>query len=250
MKHLCAILLSLLLGLVPCAEAAYNFGTVASFMNAGSTYITASLPMTVGGWVNLTGYESGNEEILLVSGRSGSGGWKFHASCGAVCTCGGNDMHFTKIAVADVCSTTVVPLNAWNFVAAVVSSTTVHFVLISAAGVVTTQNISNSNTIATPTSPVTQVAGSTTNSMIKGNAANIAIWTGVGLSDAELKAYAFQGVSAIRKPLHCWLLFNTSATTQAQGDLCAGNAAFLATGSNGPPTTAPHSPTGRSFVRH
>ncbi len=257
MRKTIALLLSLALTLfipAPSAEAAYN-GTNTLLTNAGGSgsafYIPGTFPFTFGVWVKPSSLTTNNEEIIFTSGHQGGGGWKVEAACAnSVCACTGTPVSFVKLAVVVVCSTQTLTTNVWQFLGVVVTSTNVHFVTISAAGTVVTQDVSNSSAINTCSSSCNlQVQGQTTGSVMPGSYANLAVW-GSSLSDAELKAYAFQGLSAIgRAPAVFFSLFNTAATTSGQGDLGTGTANFQVTATN-TPTTVSHAPSGNPFNRH
>ncbi len=168
----------------------------------------------------------------------------------ATCGCTGTPLDFTKIAVIDICSTTTLTLNAWQCVGAVVTSTNVRFLVYSASGALTAQNVANSSAFNTAGSPVLNVEGSGSNSAVHGSSANVAVWQNAALSDAEFSAFCFQGLSAVgRKPAGFWPMFNTAAAFQVQGDLGTGTTSFFLTGNN-TPTTVSHSPTGNPFQRH
>lgn len=162
----------------------------------------ASLSMTVGCWVNPAG--TGPTRFVSRGLSSGLKGWALGiANAGA-------DLQFTKYGVADVTSTIVLSTSAWVYVAAVVSSTQVHFVSYDTSGTKTTNDQSNSGALLTGANNAL-VGGESVNSggltkVLSGSLAEVSVWFGAELSDAQLLTAAFGGVTGIQAVLAMPLL--------------------------------------------
>ena len=223
------------------AQAGITFNTLQTYFVNGQ-YVGASYPFTVGTWVNPSNFTGTN--VIFLSGRNGSGGWDL-AFCGSTCGCGANsDLHFTKLSVVDICSTISISTGAWTFVGAVVSSTQVHFFTMTGSGTVTTQNVSNSSAIATPTSPITEISENSSDAM-RGTIAQMMVWMGSSLSDQELAAAAYGGPQAIGRVVTLYYPMFALNSTFGLGNM-AGNPAYLL-GQVGTPSTGPHCPCGNPF---
>lgn len=241
MRKLIAFLFSVLL-IAGNAQAGITYASAQSYTYS-SGYIGGTLPLTVGAWIFPT--TLGAENRIFLSGKSGSGGWDI-SLCGSACSCGSNgDLHFAKISSADVCSTQLLSTNAWTYVAAVVSSTQVHFFVMTASGTVTTQNVSDTHSINNPTSPITEESDNSTSAFV-GTIAQAEAWIGSSLSDTELKAAAYGGPQAVGRTVSLYYPTFGINTTFGLGNMAAGNPLFVL-GHFGTPSTGSHCPCGNPF---
>lgn len=223
--------------------AGITFSSLQSYTVSGK-YIGATLPFTVGAWVNPVSFTGTNR--IITSGNSGSGGWSLQF-CGSTCGCGANgDIEFAKLHVVDVCSTIAISTGVWTFVGVTVSSSTVHFFTMTASGTVTTSNVSNSSTIGTPTSPITEVSDNSSSAM-SGTIAQAMVWLGVSLSDTELKAAAYGGPYVIGRVVTLYYPLYNINSTNGLGNMAAGNPTYIL-GQAGTPSNGNHCPCSNPFV--
>jgi len=220
MRLLAALLLLLALPL----WAGVDINNSAQILNGNS--IPGHFPMTVGGWINLYAVATDGDG-LLTSGDFGGGvgsGWMLHATdtyngCSGQITFikGGSTGGGATDAV--LCSGKTLPLNVWTFVAAVVTSTQVHFVTITASGTLTSANVSDTNAFTTENSPGTGVGSSAHIStpvfLAHGTVANVFVYGTVALSDAQLQSLARFGPRGVTGPpvTRFWPLYSIASTT-------------------------------------
>jgi hypothetical protein len=187
--------------------------------------IPGNFPMTIGGWINLYAVASDGDG-LINSGDFGGGvgsGWMLHAT-DTYNGCSGQ-IAFIKggstgggATDAIICSGQSLVLNKWTFVAAVVTSTTVRFVTITASGTLTGTTQSDNNAFTTENSPGTGVGSSVHIStpvfLAHGTLANVFVYGTVALSDAELRSVARFGPRGISGPVtRFWPLYSIASTT-------------------------------------
>jgi hypothetical protein len=177
----------------------------------------STLSATVGAWVWAdTLNNSTFHHCIIGRGRGSTSGWKFGF--------GGSNangrMIFTKKQVADIQSgVSFAPsTGAWFFCAAVLSSTQVRFVKITAAGTLTTSTTSNSSAMDNTPAPsearigCDRSSGGADTDWFDGKIAHVGVWIGDELTDDELKAYAFGGLWAVgRQPDGYWPLWGVAS---------------------------------------
>jgi Concanavalin A-like lectin/glucanases superfamily len=210
-------LVALVLLLSLTAWAGVNINNSAQLFSGSP--IPIHFPMTAGGWINLSAHSTDGDG-LVANGDFGGGagtGWMLHAT-DTYNGCGG-DMDFIKGGATDdvICSGLSVPTGTWTFMAAVVTSTNVHFVMISAAGAITTSDHGDTSSF-TSSSPGTEVGSSVRVStpvfFANGSIANVFVYNTVALSDAQLKAFARFGPRGVSGPVsRFWPLYSIASST-------------------------------------
>lgn len=182
-------------------------------VNGSVGALAAGAPLTVAAWHKLTDVTSLSYEVTAPSGFA-----LIFADNG---NCTGTGVAFYDFAFV-FCTTLRPTTNAWFFEAAVVNagSTQVHFLHMTAAGVVTTQNVTHA--VATSASSTSAILGSNSTSCTfptQGALAQVGIWKGSALTDAELQAFARGGPLAVgRAPTDYYPLFFSNPPATNMGD--------------------------------
>ena len=154
--------------------------------------LNPTLTMTVGCWINLDN-TTGSHGFICRGHYGGgpaaeSGGYSFKTN--------GDELRFTKHAVADITSTGInLSASAWLYVAAAISSTNVRFYKITTAGVMSTEDVANSSAFDSTFSDDSRIglmrgdSGQAIDPMA-GLLCNV-IHVGATLTDVEVAAMAF-----------------------------------------------------------
>jgi hypothetical protein len=210
--------LALLLAYSTLAWAGVNINNSAQLFSG--SLIPINFPMTAGGWVNLYARATDGDG-LIANGDFGGGagqGWMLHAT-DTFNGCSGQ-VDFIKGGASDdvICSGQSLPLNAWVFVAAVVTVSNVHFVTITASGTFTATNQADT-TAFTASSPGTEVGSSVhvSTSVFKCHCtvANVFVYDNNALTDAQLTAFARFGPRAVglSRVTRFWPLYSIVSST-------------------------------------
>lgn len=140
------------------------------------------LNLTVCAWVNGDAL-SGTQVVVARDG--GAGGWWLGASGTAIHFSGWNfDLNFTTPALSN---------GKWFFIACAISPTKGHAVRIDTGGNISTQDISNTTSIAALVNSTATIGGTSGGSFrFQGSIKNVAVWNRQTLTDTQLRAFAFQ----------------------------------------------------------
>ena len=216
MRSLIAILLCLTLAAV--AWAGVDINNSAQLFTG--SFIPSNFPMTAGGWINL--YATATDgDGLIANGDFGGGagtGWMLHAT-DTFNGCSGQ-VDFVKGGATDdfICSSQTLPLNAWVFVAVVVTFNNVRFVTITASGTLPATNVTDT-TAFTTSSPGTEVGSSVRVStpvfFAHGSVANVFVYDNSALTNSELAAFARFGPRGVgvSRVTRFWPLYSIASST-------------------------------------
>jgi hypothetical protein len=224
--------------LVLTCQASVNINGSAVLDGVCCGVIAGHFPMTVGGWVYPNALRSDGDG-LVIAGAFGGGvgsGWLFHLN--DIFNCGTGVLDFVKGGSTDhfVCSTiTAPPVGSWTFLAAVITSTQVHFFSMTTSRVVTTQTVSDTtsftgsgNSPAVGSSVHVTTPVFITNSELEG----VFVYGNNALTDTELQALAFGGMAAVTETATAYWPLCT-LVTPPQPDT-SGNGYNLSTNSGTP----------------
>lgn len=215
---------------------ARTFNGTSDYIDLGNiAAMNPAFPMTLACWAfvgNTAAFKA-----FITRGRSSSRGYEFGSSSSAA----PGTLAFTKSGVVVVDSLIGLTANTWMFYACVVNSTSVHFLTMTAAGVLVTANISNSSAFAgTPAEGAIGAdynsAGTGRQDWMNGQLAQCACWIGTALTDSELRAYAWTGAQAVSvaKPTCFWPILGNSPEPDYSGGQHSGTVVGT-TVSNHPP---------------
>lgn len=192
---------------------ARSFNGTSDYIDLGNiTAMNPTTPFTLGCWAKVASTTA--FKAFITRGRSSSRGYEFGSSSSAA----PGTLAFTKSAVVVIDSLLGLTANAWMFYACVVTSTNVHFFIMSAAGVVTTVDKANSSAFAgTPAEGAIGAdynsAGTGRQDWMSGSLANITAHMGVALTDKQLQALAWMGAQGVSvKPTLDMPLFGNPTT--------------------------------------
>jgi hypothetical protein len=219
--------------------------------------VAGHFPMTVGGWINLASVATDGDGFIASGNFDGGvgAGWTLNAT-DTYNGCSGQ-IDFIKGATSDdfICSGVSLPLNAWIFLAAVVTSTQVRFVTITASGTLTGTNVADTTAFTGGGTPGVTVGSSTHIAAnvfkLHGTVANMFIYGTAALSDTQLRALARFGPRGISGPVtRFWPLY--SAGTYF-GDFSGNNTPSVQTAlvlNSGTPLQANQCPCADPFNWH
>lgn len=238
MRRYSAVTILLLLFAVPCF-AGINVNGSADLVNGSNAHsIQGNFPMAMGGWVFVNSFNSDGDGLVSNGGFAGGVGRGWILEVTDTFNCGDTVITFIKGGSTDdfVCSHLTAPLGAWVFIAAVVTSNNVHFVLMTAAGSITEEDVSDSTTF-TATTDVTGIGGSThisgTVFLIHGILANVFVFGTSSLTNNELKAVARGGPLAVGHPLTLFVPAYFDNAAHGNADIAHGFYTMLQTSGTG-----------------
>jgi hypothetical protein len=255
MRRLLSFVLMLLLSAPTSLLAGVNINDSAELFNQQS--VAGHFPMTVAGWINLASVATDGDGFVASGNFSGGvgGGFTFNAT-DTFNGCSGQ-IDFIKGGATDdfICSGVSLPLNAWVFLAAVVTSTQVRFVTITASGTLTGTNVADTTGWTAQGSPGVTVGSSShiSTNVFKCHCtlANISIYAAAALTDTELKALSRFGPRGISGPVtRFWPLYFENTT---MGDFSGNSTNSLPTSlliNAGTPLNANHCPCADPWNEH
>lgn len=180
---------------------ARDFDGSSGYLDLGSrSALDPSFPLTVGAWIRPDTHPA-NGGYIFAQGRQSTSGF----ALATLSSTAPHRLQFVKPGAAGISATTVSLTNSvWQFVAAVVTSTNVRFIVITAAGSLSAENVADSTAFATSANDETIVGyltasggGATANTRFDGRIAHLGVFIGEALTDAQVKAFAFGGPSAV-----------------------------------------------------
>jgi hypothetical protein len=185
---------------------------------AGNPGMAGQFPMTAGAWVTFTTAPGANDMSVVGHSSGGSGGWALFASDQSNCS---GTMSYLKAHVVGVCSSITLGANSTQFIAVSVTSTNVHFYKLAAgSSSPTTGDVANSTPLFSG-GDNTRVGcfftfSSTSSAFLNGTLSHVFVDNTRAWSDAEITAFARNGVGAGHKPTMYWPMWGAGAAFQPE----------------------------------